>query len=158
MSSAQRENKRAVVSIITISLAILFTLAAHTARSQVLISLLLGDRLNSGKVEFGLDGGVSYSRQEGVETDKLFSSFHLGFYFDIKLKNPRWMVHTGVIVISAQGASGAEVYQLGDAGLDSAFASGSLDRVMSYFNVPVMMKLRITDHFYFESGPMLSLL
>ena len=31
-----------------------------TAHSQVLISLLLGDKLNSDKIEFGLDGGLNW--------------------------------------------------------------------------------------------------
>lgn len=35
-------------------------LGALTSRGQVLISLLLGDELNSGKIEFGLDGGVNF--------------------------------------------------------------------------------------------------
>jgi hypothetical protein len=31
------------------------------ANSQVLISLLLGDKLNSEKLKFGLDGGVNFA-------------------------------------------------------------------------------------------------
>jgi hypothetical protein len=32
-------------------------LFANAAKSQVLISILLGDKLNTGKIEFGLEGG-----------------------------------------------------------------------------------------------------
>ncbi|MBL7865332.1 MAG: PorT family protein, partial [Cyclobacteriaceae bacterium] len=35
---------------------------------QVIISLLLGDKLNSGKIEFGLDGGVNYSSMKGLSS------------------------------------------------------------------------------------------
>ena len=31
------------------------------ASGQVLISLLLGDKLNTGKIEFGLEGGFNWS-------------------------------------------------------------------------------------------------
>jgi hypothetical protein len=32
------------------------------ANGQVLISLLLGDKLNSGKIEFGLDGEINKTK------------------------------------------------------------------------------------------------
>jgi hypothetical protein len=62
----------------------------HAANSQVLISLLLGDKLNSGGIEFGLDGGFSLSSLSGVEPSQAHSDFNLGFYFDIRMKNPAW--------------------------------------------------------------------
>lgn len=39
----------------------LILMLCHQSNGQVLISLLLGDKLNSGKLEFGLDGGVNWS-------------------------------------------------------------------------------------------------
>ena len=59
------------------------------AKGQVLISLLLGDKLNSGKVEFGLDGGVNYPNMRGLQGGKAKGLFNIGFYFDIKTKNPK---------------------------------------------------------------------
>lgn len=133
-------------------------LIAVPAQSQVLISLLLGDNLNSGKVEFGLDGGVNLSNQSGLSQSKMLSSFNLGFYFDIKLKQTPWMVHTGVIVKSNVGAAGLPVYSLNDTDLDNAFVGGSIERKLSYFHVPVMMKYNFTNHFFVEAGPQLGLL
>ncbi|MEQ1586461.1 MAG: porin family protein [Cyclobacteriaceae bacterium] len=128
------------------------------AHSQVLISLLLGDNLNSGKVEFGLDGGLNLSNQGGLSQSKILSSFNLGFYFDIKLKQSPWMIHTGVIVKSNVGAAGLPVYSLNDADLDNAFVGGSIERKLSYFHVPVLMKYNFTNHFFLEAGPQLGLL
>jgi hypothetical protein len=31
--------------------------STHAANSQVIIALVFGDALNTGKIEFGLDGG-----------------------------------------------------------------------------------------------------
>jgi len=42
-------------------IALFFILFTYNLQSQVLIALLLGDKLNSGKIEFGLDGGLNYS-------------------------------------------------------------------------------------------------
>lgn len=126
-------------------------------KSQVLISLLLGDKLNTGKIEFGLDGGLNLSNQSGLNKSKSLSSFNLGFYFDIKMKNS-WMFHTGVIVKSTVGADKIPVYSLGQTDLDNIFIDGSVRRKLSYFHVPLMMKYNFKNHFYAEAGPQLGLI
>lgn len=132
-------------------------MAFRSAQSQVLISLLLGDKLNSGKVEFGLEGGWNLSDQSGLNQSKGLSSFNLGFYFDIKMKTS-WMLHTGVIVKSNVGAADVPLYSLGEPNLDNSFAGGSIERKLSYFHVPVLAKYNFTNHFFVEAGPQLGLL
>jgi hypothetical protein len=129
----------------------------HTANSQIIISLLLGDKLNSGKIEFGLDGGYNLSTVDGLAGAKGLNGFNLGFYFDIKLKNPSWMFNTGVIVKSPMGADNLPVYSLNNAELDSAFSDGNVTRNLRYFNVPLMMKYTFKNHFYVKSGIQLGL-
>lgn len=129
-----------------------------TAHSQILISLLLGDKLNSDKLEFGLDGGLSRSKIDGIDESQYAGRFHLGFYFDFKLKNPAWMIHTGVIVKSTVGAKNIPVYDLYNADLNAAFVGGSVDRRLNYFNVPILMKYRFQNNLSLEIGPMLGLM
>lgn len=132
----------------------LLTSAVH---GQVLISLLLGDKLNTGKIEFGLDGGVNYPDIRGLDNGKMKANLNLGFYFDIKLKNPQWMIHTGVLVKSSMGTAGLPVYLLNNAGLDSAFVGGEVLRKINYFNVPIMMKYKFKNNFSIEGGVVPSL-
>ena len=134
-----------------------FVLLGNAANSQVIVSLLLGDVLNSGKVEFGLDGGLNLSTISGVDHGNYSSDFNLGFYFDIKTKNPSWLFHTGVIVKSAMGIDNLPVYSLNNEALDNAFIGGSVDRKLKYFNVPFMMKYKLSKSFYIEGGTMLGL-
>jgi hypothetical protein len=134
-----------------------FLLIGFIANSQVLISILLGDKLNSGKVEFGLDGGLNWSNIHGLPGANNLIGFNLGFYFDIKLKNPAWMLNTGVIVKSPLGADDLPVYSLNDPDLDSAFSGGSVTRKLRYFNVPVMMKYKFKNNFYVKGGVQLGL-
>jgi hypothetical protein len=122
------------------------------SQAQVLISLLLGDKLNSGKVEFGLDGGVNYATLRGLKGAHYEPNFNIGFYFDIKLKNPSWMVHTGVIVKSTLGAGRLDPYSLGNTDLDNAFADGEVERRINYFNVPIMIKQKFSSHLFWEAG------
>ena len=77
-------------------------LMSYTCQSQVLIALLLGDKLNSGKIEFGLDGGLNFSQIGNMSSKSFSREFNLGFYFDIKMKE-QWYLNTGVLVKSTLG-------------------------------------------------------
>lgn len=128
------------------------------ANGQVLISILLGDKLNSDNVEFGLEGGLNISSIDGLDPSSGRTGLNLGFYFDFKLRDPRWMIHTGVLVKSNMGAEGIEVYSLGDPDLDNIFRDGSVIRKLGYFNVPFMMKYKWPNHIFVEGGPMFGLM
>jgi len=131
--------------------------SALTCNGQILISLLLGDKINSGKLEFGLDGGLSISSLHGLDPSKTKSSLNLGFYFDFKLKNS-WYFNTGVMVKSTMGATKVDVYSLNNSDLDNSFKEGSVTRRLGYFNVPFMMKYKFRNQFFVEAGPMFSLM
>jgi len=137
---------------------LVFFLFSYAAQSQVLISLLLGDNLNTGKIEFGLDGGLTFSSLSGTGNAEPMSSFNLGFYFDIKTKKETWLIHTGVIVKSTLGAEGLPVYSLDQPDLDKTYEGGSVERRLSYFHVPFLMKYRSRNHWFAEGGIMLALL
>jgi hypothetical protein len=68
------------------------------------------------------------------------------------------MIHTGVIVKSNLGADDIPVYPLNNVNLDSVFAGGDVERRLSYFNVPVMLKYQTKHNFYAEAGIQLGLL
>ena len=132
-------------------------LTGYQGHSQVLISLLFGDKLNSENIEFGLEGGVNFSHLNGISSDTK-TNFNLGFYFDINIKkDPRWKFNTGVIVKSTMGAENIDVYTLDDPDLNSAFTGGSIHRKIHYFNVPLVLKRQIAGGFYGGFGTMLGL-
>jgi hypothetical protein len=137
--------------------ALLFFIIHIPAKSQVLISLLLGDKLNTEKLEFGLDGGFNLSNISNLEGSKSVGGFHLGFYFDIQLKNQLYL-HTGVIVKSPMGAKGIAPYPVGDPDLDTVLSVSTVERKLRYFNVPILLKYKFHDHFFAEFGPQLGLL
>jgi hypothetical protein len=136
----------------------LFLVISGTANAQVLIALVFGDALNTGKVEFGLDGGVNLVSIAGIDQAQNRFTWNLGFYFDIKLPDSAWMIHTGVIVKSTLGTKNLPVYSLNDENLDAAFSGGSVTTRLQYFNVPIMLKYKISRQFYVEGGPLLGLL
>jgi hypothetical protein len=134
----------------------LFLVISVSANSQILISLLLGDVLNSEKIEFGLDGGVNFARIANLNPGKSAAIFNLGFYFDIKFTE-HVMLHTGVLVKSNQGADKLSVYSLDNPDLDAVFSTGYVTRKINNFSVPILFKYRFATLFHVEAGPMLAL-
>lgn len=139
-----------------ISLSFLFCTTVSNA--QVLISLIFGEALNTGNIEFGLDGGLNWNNINGINQADYLMGWNLGFYFDIKLSDP-WMLNTGVVVKGNMGAKGIPVYSLNDPELDNLFADGgSVTRKLNYFSVPIMIKYKFENNIYVKAGIQLGLM
>jgi hypothetical protein len=138
----------------TFIITLLLASSVTFANAQVLISILLGDKLNNGNIEFGLDGGINFSDIRGLEDGGFKNTFNVGFYFDIKTKHPSWLFKTGVIVKSNLGSAGIPTYPLDIPDLDNAFAEGEVWRKINYFNVPIAMKYKVSTKFFLEGGIM----
>lgn len=122
-----------------------------TAQSQVLISLLFGDALNSEKIEFGLKGGFNRSYLSEPSTAEGLNNFNLGFYFHINLMENSYL-STGVLVKSNLGARGMTSYPIGEPDFDSVFEGAELIKKVHYFHVPVMWQQRFNQRWYLEGG------
>lgn len=144
------KNKTLRTLVLTLGLTLLLSINAN---SQVLISLLLGDKLNSGEIEFGLTGGYGMTNIIKEADAEHLNTFFLGFYFDFLLKKDMpWYIYTGVLVKSKMGASEIPVYSLGDDDMDDVFSGGNVSRKISYFNVPIEIKYKFKKHFYVDAG------
>ncbi|HUM45684.1 MAG TPA: porin family protein [Chitinophagales bacterium] len=141
---------------VLIPLTVMLFVLHPTAKSQVLISLLLGDKLNSDKLEFGLDGGANLLNMTNTPGSKAMVNWNLGFYFDFKM-NEKLFIHTGVIVKSKMGTASLEPYSLNNNELDTLFTGGIVDRKINYFNVPVLLRYRFVDYVHVEGGIQLGL-
>ena len=139
-----------------VSLCLIF--AFNIANSQVLITLLLGDKLNSDKLEFGLEGGLNWSKTYGFESGKYHGDWFLGFYFDFKTSD-RWHIITGVHVKSKLGLnklSDNDILQL-DGQIfnddNGERIEGKYSLQMNYFMVPVLARYSFKNNIYLELGP-----
>lgn len=140
--------------IITLMTLLLIGLNGH---SQILLSLVFGDKLNSDGLEFGLEGGFNWSQISDLETDKSFSSFNLGFYFDFRLKN-QLNLYTGVLVKSELGADHLSQNDLVFLGITPIFEKGSYTQKIKYFIVPALLKYNFKNRIYVEGGPQFGLM
>jgi len=135
-----------------------------SSQSQILITLLLGDKLNSPNLEFGLEGGLNWTNISGMETKNFARKWNLGFYFDFRLKN-QWWLYTGVLVKSNMGVDNltdndlsflqATIYK--DIDDNTQRAAGDYSQKMSTFLVPALIKYKFKNHLYAELGPQFGL-
>ena len=139
------------------TLIILLLLGYQTGQSQVLISLLLGDKLNTGKIEFGLDMGVNFARMSNFTSARTLNKFNIGFYFDFLLKN-QWYINTGVLVKSQVGLNHLRESDVLILDPNAVFNPiGIYSQSISYFHVPVAIKYHFKSHFYASIGPQFAL-
>ncbi|MCF6341719.1 MAG: PorT family protein [Bacteroidales bacterium] len=128
-----------------------------------MITLLLGDKLNSPNLEFGLEGGINWTSISGMETKNLARKWNLGFYFDFRLKN-QWWLYTGVLVKSNMGVEKLTTNDLNF--LQASIYKDSLgqnlagdySQKMNYFLVPALIKYKFKNHLYVEAGPQFGLM
>ena len=140
-------------------------IVGFTSQSQVLISLLLGDKLNSPNLKFGLEGGVNWTKISGMETKTFARKWNLGFYFDIRLKN-QWWFYTGVLVKSNMGVDKltdndlsflqATIYK--DINDNNQRAEGDYSQKMNTFLIPALINYKFKNHMYVEAGPQFGLM
>lgn len=140
-----------------------FAFISLHGKSQVLITILFGDKLNSPNLEFGLEGGYNWSTITGFQSNKPLSTLNLGFYFDFRIKKD-FYIYTGVLVKSNLGLSSLSTEDLvalnSDLLLDSTgFAvDGNYSQRLNYFLVPILAKYRHKSNVYIEAGPQMGLM
>ena len=127
-----------------------------TVNSQILITMLLGDKLNAPGLEFGLETGASWAGISNMETNKRLSAFNLGFYFDIQMKG-QLHLYTGVMVKSKMGVDKLTSGDLDFLGTEQFEEEGDYRQSISYFQVPALAKYKFKNHFYLEAGPQFAL-
>lgn len=130
-------------------LLLLFSNAMH---SQVLLSLIFGDKLNSEGLEFGLEGGINWANISNLNNDGSVRNYNLGFYFDITLKE-RLHLDTGVLVKSTLGANNLSSEDLTFLEIPTESEPGNYNQELRYFIVPVLLKYSLKNRIYFEGGP-----
>ena len=136
---------------------ILILFWGQAANSQVLISLIFGDDLNSDKVEFGLDGGFNWSQIGNLDSSSSYRTFNLGFFFDILLKN-NWSIYTGVLVKAQMGSDKLSQADLDFLEIIPQEEEGRYTQRLSYFLVPGLMRYNFPNRIYLEAGPQFGLM
>ena len=138
-------------TILRLCLIFIFIGFSTTSKAQILISLLLGDALNTEKIEFGINTGLNRSYILDIEESSGLNNFNIGFYFHINMFESSYL-STGVLVKTNVGARGMSTYPIGDPDFDDVYAEGELTKEINYFYVPILWHQRINNRFFLEGG------
>jgi len=129
------------------------------AQSQVLLSLLFGDNLNTPKLEFGLSAGFNHSYIRGINGSEGMNNFELGFYFDYLIKeNSPWYIATGVFVKSNVGGTNIPLDYPGNRVVNDSIyngfvaADGTVEKKFNTFYVPINARYLSKSGIFFDAG------
>ncbi|PWT96606.1 MAG: hypothetical protein C5B52_15325 [Bacteroidetes bacterium] len=144
--------KKLLFRLIFLSIS-LFT--SSIVKSQVLISILFGKKLNTDKLEFGLAVGMNYAGLTNLEA-KYRPGINLALYFNWKISE-NFFFHPEASPKFTFGAKDIQPYSLGDPGLDSLFKTGKVKRSLKYIGVPLLARYRVKGLFFVLAGPSVNL-
>ncbi len=136
--------------------ALLFVWAATLAHSQVLIALLLGDKLNSDKFELGVRLAGNFQSLANIKCDSRFS-IGFGVYGILKL-NEKLSLQPELLFKDPRGAAGLLPETFGNADLDPLLADASVTMKLSYVTLPVLLKYSLTPQLSLGCGPQIGFL
>ena len=120
------------------------------ASTQVIIALLFGDKLNTDKLEFGLVVAPVRTGISNLES-KRREGFNLGLYFNIHPEK-RFFIRVEGIAKGSFGAKGLTPYPVGNDTLNDLFVTGSVERKIKAFSLPILGRYAITPKFFAEAG------
>ncbi|PZX48539.1 outer membrane beta-barrel protein [Algoriphagus chordae] len=141
--------------LIFFSVLVLCMGTATTAKSQVLLSLIFGDKLNNEDNLFGIHMDYSWNQLSGVEADKNMRTFNFGLFYTHKWDNN---LHLNIEMLAKyqRGAAGIPAYDLDDPRLNSIYADTDVTRKISYLSLPVTMRYAYKGAYFVELGPQAS--
>ncbi|MBF03609.1 MAG: hypothetical protein CMP76_09965 [Flavobacterium sp.] len=120
-----------------------------TLALALMTSLGVNAQSEDSNAEFGVKGGVNFSNMytEDVDDNNVLTSFNAGFYAKLPISDA--VAIQPELLYSRKGAE--LVY-------DNAFAEGTAKFKLNYIELPILLKLNITDSFNVHAGPYLAYL
>jgi len=136
---------------------LLITFAACMAHSQVLIALLVGDKLNSDKFELGIRLAGNWQNLTGY--DGTSSRFGIGFgiYGTLKLSD-KFSLQPELFFKDPRGADGVPANEFGHPDLDPLLENAEVTAKLAYVSLPVLLKYHLTPQISVGFGPQIGYL
>jgi hypothetical protein len=132
--------------------------ASLFVRSQVLISLLFGDKLNSDKLIFGIHADYSWNKITNIEPQDALGKLNLSLFFNVRI-NDHWRAQIEALAKHTRGGKGMSIYPITDPALYDQFANaeGTVERKISYVGLMTAIEYVIDNTWYLEAGPQLTI-
>jgi len=126
-----------------------FSAVSH---SQILISLLFGDKLNTPNMDFGLDVGGNMSRLTNLDQSSFSPGMHFGVYLNIRMSD-HFYLNPSFYPTYQLGGRKYPVYLTNDANLDAFIDEYEITRNLKYSSLPVILKYKFNNYIFIGAGP-----
>jgi hypothetical protein len=135
--------KKAILLLAVIALGL------PAARSQVLIAILFGDKLNKPNIEFGLNVGANITTLTNYPAAKYKSGLNVGLYFNFKLSD-HFYLHPELLFLNQMGARGINNRDLPG----EQFQHETLETWVDsrYGTLIFLPRYKLTNQLFFEAG------
>lgn len=130
-------------------LAIIAGFAFNPARSQILIALVFGDKLNTPNIEFGLNVGGNFTTLKNYPDASYQNGLNLGLYFNFKLSDHIYL-HPELQFVNQMGGGGVNTYDLPGSEWDDETLETW--RKLNYGTLVLLPRYKLTNQLYFEAG------
>lgn len=144
--------------IIYIALAFLLLSSSLAKGQAALLVLIFGDKAATENFHFSLKLGVNYSIIHGYEEGRNGVSLNFGLVNNIKLTEKLSLIPEFIPLASRQ-IKDVPVLTTGDPDLDDLLQDvESTSRKLNYIDIPVLLKVKLSDRFSISGGPQFSFL
>ena len=122
----------------------------NISNAQVLIAILFGNKLNTGKLEFGITVNPALTGLTNIESSYK-TGLNLGIYFNFN-PDKKFYFHIEGIAKGSFGAKDIAPYSTNDDTLDAIYAGGSVVRKIKAFSLPILGRYALSKKLYLEMG------
>jgi hypothetical protein len=123
-----------------------------------LLVLIFGEKAASEHFYFSLKAGVNYSMIHETESGDNRWGLNFGLVNNIRLSD-RFYLTPEFLALSPRGMKNAPILTTGNPNLDSLLQDpSSVDRKLSYIDVPVLLKMKLGKRWSVSAGPQFSFL
>ncbi len=141
----------------TILFILMIIFAVNMAHSQVLIALLVGDKLNSDKFELGIRLAGNWQNFMGYNGTNSRFSIGFGIYGTLKLSEG-FSLQPELLFKDPRGASDLAGKTFGNSNLDPLLQNASVTSKLAYVSLPVILKYSLTPQLSVGFGPQIGYL
>jgi hypothetical protein len=143
---------------IVVSLLFLLLAAPGVRGQAALLVLIFGDKAATENFHFSLKLGVNYSIIHGYEEGNNGVGLNFGLVNNIRLTE-RLSLIPEFIPVAARKITDVPVLTTGNPDLDDLLVEvKSTNRKLNYIDIPVLLKVKVSDRFSISAGPQISFL
>jgi hypothetical protein len=121
------------------AMTLILVLAAAPAHGQVLMGFLAGNLLSSKDFNIGFEIGLNFAKLDDLKGAERMNQGVFGLFADWRFSE-HFHLGGSLLPVSARGAKGIDPVPTGDPGFDSQTANGTMERKLSYFDIPILLR------------------